>query len=219
MENFNENALTLYAVTDSQWLNGRKMSEVVEEAIDGGATFVQYREKSKIALDREKLLQEAKDIKAVCKKHGVPFVIDDDVELAIACDADGVHVGQDDMDPIAVRKLIGNDKIVGVSAHNVREAILAEQKGADYLGVGAVFPTGTKSDATVLDFLTLKDITQTVDIPVVAIGGINMDNIHKLTRSGIRGISVVSAIFAQNDIKLATKELKKETERMLKNQC
>ena len=142
--NCDKNSLLLYAVTDRSWLNGRTLYEQVEDALKGGATFIQLREKK---LDKEDFLKEAIEIQALCRQYHVPFVINDDVDIALQIDADGVHVGQSDMEAGDVRTTLGPDKIIGVSAQTVEQAVLAEQRGADYLGVGAVFPTGSKDDA------------------------------------------------------------------------
>ena len=201
--------LLLYAVTDRYWLNGRTLTQVVKESLDGGVTFVQLREKD---LDDETFLQEAKELQALCKEYKVPFVINDNVDIAVAMDADGVHVGQSDMEAGDVRAKLGPDKIIGVSAQTVEQAILAQERGADYLGVGAVFPTGSKDDADDVSHETLKAICEAVDIPVVAIGGIKMSNVCELKGTGIDGIAVISAIYAQENIPEATKALKKATE-------
>ena len=205
--------LLLYAVTDRHWLGDKTLYEQVEEAIKGGATFIQLREKN---LDEEQFLKEALEIQKLCKKYGVPFVINDNVEIAKKIDADGVHVGQSDMEALNVRELLGPDKIIGVSTQTVEQALKAEAHGANYLGVGAVFPTGSKDDAEVLDRSTLKAICDAVHIPVIAIGGITHDNVKELGGSGICGIAVISAIFAQPDIEHATGELKKAVIDMLK---
>ena len=197
--------LLLYAVTDRSWLNGQTLYEQVEQALEGGATFVQLREKE---LDEEHFLEEAREIKELCRKYNVPFVINDNVDIALAMDADGVHVGQSDMEAGDVRAKLGPDKIIGVSAQTVEQALLAQSRGADYLGVGAVFPTGSKADASEVSHETLRKICEAVDIPVIAIGGIGKDNVKELSGSGICGIAVISAIFAQKDIKAATEELK-----------
>ena len=196
---------TLYAVTDRHWLNGSTLTKQVENALKGGATFIQLREKN---LDDESFFKEAVEIKDLCKRYNVPFVINDNVDIALKIDADGVHVGQDDMEASKLRKLLGPDKIIGVSAHTVTEALKAKEAGADYLGVGAVFPTGSKDDVSVLPHETLRDICNAVDIPVIAIGGITKDNVIELEGSSIDGIAVISAIFAQDDITAATQELK-----------
>lgn len=196
--------MRVYAVTDRHWLNGESLYSQVQKALEGGATFVQLREKK---LDEEEFLKEAIEIRKLCKEYQVPFVINDNVKIALEMGADGVHVGQDDMEAGDVRKRLGDDKIIGVSAHNVEEAILAQERGADYLGVGAVFPTSSKDDVSVMEFDTLKAICEAVDIPVVAIGGINKENIHKLAGSKVDGVAVISAIFAQKDSKAATMDL------------
>ncbi len=207
----NKSDLLLYAVTDRSWLGGHTLYQDVEAAIKGGATFIQLREKK---LDEEHFLEEAKEIKELCKKYRVPFVINDNVDIALAMDADGVHVGQSDMEAGMVREKLGPDKIIGVSAQTVEQAILAEQKGADYLGVGAVFTTGSKDDAVEVSHDTLKAICEAVHIPVIAIGGISTGNVMELSGSGICGIAVISAIFAKPDIETAAKELRKQTEKM-----
>lgn len=205
--------LLLYAVTDRSWLNGETLYEQVEKALKGGATFIQLREKT---LDKEEFQKEALSIKALCRAYKVPFVINDDVDVALAVDADGVHVGQKDMEAGDVRRKLGPDKIIGVSAKTVEQALLAQEHGADYLGVGAVFSTSSKADATEVSHETLQAICEVVDIPVIAIGGISRDNIIQLKGRGICGIAVISAIFAQKDIIRATQDLRSRTENMLK---
>lgn len=200
-----KNNLLLYAVTDRRWLERKSLYEAVKESLDGGVTFVQLREKD---LDEANFRSEAESIKKLCHLYNVPFVINDNVQLAIDTDADGVHVGQDDMEADDVRQKIGSDKILGVSAHNVEEAVLAEKMGADYLGVGAVFATGSKDDASVISFDTVKDICKAVSIPVIAIGGITEENVKELKGSGIVGVAVISAIFAKKDIQKAAEKLK-----------
>jgi thiamine-phosphate pyrophosphorylase len=207
-----KNSLLLYAVTDRTWLKEETLYNQVEKAIKGGVTFVQLREKN---LDEESFLVEAIEIQKLCKKHNIPFIINDNVEIARKINADGVHVGQSDMRAGNVRKIIGYDKILGVSAQTVEQAILAEKEGADYLGVGAVFPTGSKEDADNVSYDTLKEICSAVSIPVVAIGGIGTTNIHKLENSGISGIAVISAIFAADDIESAAKNLKELTKKVV----
>ncbi len=205
--------LLLYAVTDRSWLGEQTLYEQVEKAVKGGATFVQLREKE---LDDQHFYEEALALKKLCHQYRVPFVINDNVEVAIRADADGVHVGQSDMEASAVRKLIGEDKILGVSVQTVEQAVLAEKTGADYLGVGSVFVTSTKQDADAVSFATLQEICQAVTIPVVAIGGITQGNLIKLAGSGICGIAVVSAIFAAEDIEAAAKQLCTRTKEMIK---
>ena len=204
--------LTLYAITDRHWLNGQTLKSQVEKALKGGATMIQIREKD---LNEKDFLLEAEELLALCRSYNVPFIVNDNVELAVKIGADGVHVGQSDMNARDVRALIGNDKILGVSTQTVEQALFAQECGADYLGVGAVFPTGSKDDAEVLDRKTLMDICKAVSIPVVAIGGITKDNVRELKGTGIAGISVISAIFAQKDIQNATAELLKRTEEIL----
>jgi len=201
---FDKKALLLYAVTDRTWLGGRELSHDVEEALKGGATMVQLREKE---MSDDAFLTEALEIKALCKKYGVPFIINDNVEVALACDADGIHVGQSDLDAKMVREKLGSGKIIGVSAQTVEQALLAERSGADYLGVGAVFSTSTKKDADFVPYDTLKAICAAVSIPVVAIGGIYAYNIENLSGSGIEGAALVSAIFAETDIRAASAEM------------
>ena len=207
--------LELYAVTDRHWLGNQTLFEQVQEALDGGATCIQLREKQ---LDDKTFLQEAIEIQKLCKQYQVPFIVNDNVEIAKDMHADGIHVGQSDMEALDVRKELGKDVILGVSAQTVEQAKKAEAHGADYLGVGAVFPTGSKDDADDVSHETLKAICEAVSIPVIAIGGITQDNVKELAGSGIVGIAVISAIFAQKDITQATKDLKQATEQML-NDC
>ena len=206
-------SLLLYAVTDRHWLGERTLYDVVRESLDGGVTFLQLREKD---LDDENFYKEAVELQAMAREYGVPFVVNDNVDIAVRMDADGVHVGQSDMEAGDVRALIGPDKILGVSAQTVEQALLAEKRGADYLGVGAVFPTGSKDDADDVSFETLRAICEAVSIPVVAIGGITAENTPQLAGSGICGIAVISAIYGQKDIYEATVSLKKVTEEMVK---
>ena len=196
--------LSVYAVTDRTWLNGRTLAECVRESIEGGATMIQIREKS---LGYEEFRSQALEIQAICRENHIPFIVNDNVKLACEISADGVHVGQDDMRASDVRKLIGEGKILGVSVRTADEAIEAERNGADYLGAGAVFHTGSKSDAVDISHTALREICESVKIPVVAIGGISRQNIHLLAGSGIEGVAVISAIFAQNDIRGASHEL------------
>ena len=205
-------ALLLYAVTDRRWTGEKNLYQQVEETIEGGATFIQLREKN---LAESAFEKEAIAIQELCRKHGVPFVVNDNVEIARRMGADGVHVGQSDMEAGDVRALLGPDAILGVSAQTVEQALLAQERGADYLGVGAVFPTGSKDDAVEVSHETLKAICEAVSIPVVAIGGISAENLSDLKGSGICGIAVISAIFGQKDIKSATEDLRKKTEEMV----
>lgn len=201
--------LLLYGVTDRSWLGERTLYSAVEQSILGGVTMVQLREKD---LEKEEFQKEARQIQELCKKHQVPFLINDNVELAVEIEADGVHVGQHDMEAGEVRRKIGPDKILGVSAQTVEQALKAQAAGADYLGVGAVFPTGTKDDADAVSLDTLKAICQAMDIPVVAIGGIKESNILSLKGSGICGVAVVSAIYAKEDPQAAAAGLRKLAE-------
>ncbi len=202
---FDKEKMRLYAITDRHWLNGRSLREVVKESLDGGVTFLQLRDKNS---DDETFLQEAAELQELCRDYKVPLIINDNVEIALKMNADGVHVGQSDMEAGAVREKLGPDKILGVSARTVEQALLAQERGADYLGVGAVFATGSKADAAELPHETLKAICEAVSIPVVAIGGITAENISQLKGTGICGVAVISAIYAQNNIKEAAEELK-----------
>ena len=197
--------MLLYAVTDQSWLKeGQTLLSVCEDALANGATFLQIREKD---LDPNFFEAEAAKLKVLCARYQVPYVVNDCVEIALAIDADGVHVGQSDIQGRDIRRLIGPDKILGISAGTVAEAIAAETAGADYIGVGAVFGTSTKKNARNLTIETLKEIRSAVSIPVVAIGGINRKNLLELSGSGVDGVAVVSAIFAAEDPGKATAEL------------
>lgn len=206
-------SMRLYAVTDRMWLGENSLVEQVEESMKGGVTFLQLREKD---ITYDEYVALGKEIKSITDRYHVPFVINDDVEVAIACGADGVHVGQSDMEADDVRKKIGNDRILGVSTQTVEQAVLAEKRGADYLGVGAVFSTSTKLDADAVSFETVQAICDAVSIPVVAIGGISKENIMKLKGSKVDGVAVVSAIFAQKNIYEATVELRDLADEMVK---
>lgn len=206
--------MLLYAVTDRAWLGERTLKEQVKEALDGGITCLQLREKE---MSDEDFLKEAIEIGELCKSYNVPFIINDNIDVAVKCKADGVHVGQSDMSAKDVRKIIGNDMILGVSAQTVKQAVEAVENGADYLGVGAVFSTSTKLDADSVSLDTLKDICENVSVPVVAIGGISEYNILKLKGSGIDGVALVSSIFASENITEACRKLKKLSEEMIKN--
>ena len=197
-------SMRLYVITDRSWIEESSLEEQVEEALKGGATFIQLREKH---LSDDEFLEQAKKIKHITGKYKIPFVINDNVRIAIKSDADGIHIGQDDMNASKVRELIGNDKIIGVSANTVETALLAQEQGADYIGVGAAFKTSTKKDANIISLETIKDICNSVDIPVVAIGGIDEENALNLKNSGIDGICCISAIFSKENIYEATKNL------------
>ncbi len=201
----NSKDLFLYAVTDRKWTGKKTLFEQVEESIKGGVTFVQIREKE---LEYKLFLDEAIKMKDLCKKYDIPFVVNDNVDIAIKSNADGVHVGQEDMEALNVREMIGKDKILGISVQTLEQAIEAEKKGADYLGVGAIFPTNSKDNAVKVSIETLSLICKSVNIPVVAIGGINKTNINQLKNTGISGVALISAIFENDDIEYATRELK-----------
>lgn len=199
-----KNVLKLYAITDRAWLRGDTLAHQVEQAIVGGVTIVQLREKHLQGSELEKL---ALEVQQVCKKYKVPFIINDDVELAKKIDADGVHVGQTDMAVEQARAILGADKIVGATAKTIEQAQSAEAQGADYLGSGAMFGSTTKTDALPMTTELLQQICESVEIPVVAIGGITIDNVEQLQSCSIAGVAVVSGIFAQKDITQAAREL------------
>ena len=204
--------MLLYAVTDRAWIGTQTLYQQVEAALKGGATCVQLREKE---LDEAAFLQEAKELCALCRRYGVPFIVNDNVDVAQACGADGVHVGQEDMKAGEVRRRVGEDMILGVSVHTVEEARRAVRDGADYLGLGAVFPTSTKTDVEQMSNETLRAICDAVDVPIVAIGGINRGNILKLAGSGVDGVALVSAIFSAEDIERTCRELRAMSEEMV----
>ena len=205
--------MRLYAVTDRAWVGQGTLGEQVEQALRGGVTCVQLREKS---LGVPAILVEAEEIGALCRSYGVPFLINDRVEIALQCGADGVHVGQKDRAAREVRRLLGPNRILGVSARTVEQAVQAERDGADYLGVGAVFSTSTKADAMPVSYETLQAICRAVSIPVVAIGGIQRENLLSLTGSGVDGVALVSAIFAAPDVETASRELRALSEAMVR---
>lgn len=197
--------LTLYAVTDRACLGARPLADAVEASIRGGVTMVQLREKR---IDRRDFLAEAEELARICRDFGVPFIVNDDVEIALLSHADGVHLGQDDTDAREARRILGKDAVIGVTARSADEAIAAEAAGADYLGVGAVFGTATKTDTRNIGVDGLRAITRAVRIPAVAIGGVKPSNISALAGSGASGVAVVSAIFGADDIESACRELK-----------
>ncbi|WP_369284127.1 thiamine phosphate synthase [Oscillibacter sp. GMB15532] len=205
-------AMLLYAVTDRAWVGTLSLYQQVELALKNGATCVQLREKE---LDGDAFLAEATALAKLCKEYGVPFIVNDNVEIAIKSGADGIHVGQEDMLAADVRARVGDGMIVGVSAHTVDEALEAVKNGADYLGLGAVFSTSTKSDVDVMPFETLRAICSAVDVPTVAIGGISGENILKLSGSGVDGVAVVSAIFGATDPGAATAALRTLAEKLV----
>ena len=204
--------MLLYAVTDSAWVGRQSLAQQVESALKGGVTCVQLREKS---LNEADFLKEALEIKALCKQYGVPFFINDNVDVAIRCGADGIHVGQEDMQAAQVRKLVGEHMMIGVSVHSVAEALQAVENGADCLGVGAMFPTATKPDASAVPLDVLRDICQAVSVPVVAIGGIGKANLPQLSETGVDGVALVSAIFAAEDIEQECRKLRTLSEQMV----
>lgn len=204
--------MRLYAVTDRAWVGRQSLYEQVESALKGGVTCVQLREKE---LDEETFLREAVEISTLCRRYGVPFFINDNVEIAMQCHADGIHIGQEDMDVVQVRRMVGKDMLIGVSVHSVDEAREAVRNGADCLGVGAMFATSTKADADILPVAVLRDICAAVEVPVVAIGGIGKSNISKLAGTGVDGIALVSAIFATGDIEKECRFLYKLSEELL----
>ena len=206
-------AMLVYAVTDRAWVGEMTLYEQVEAALQNGATCVQLREKD---LPERDFLAEAMEMSALCRRYGVPFIVNDNVDIAIACHADGVHVGQEDMAAADVRRRVGEDMIIGVSAHSVEEALAAQAAGADYLGTGAAFVTGTKTDAKPISRETIRAVTAAVDIPVVAIGGISRDNVLELAGCGLDGVAVVSALFAQKDVKAAAEEMLRLSEEIAK---
>ena len=196
--------MQLYIVSDRTWLHGRTLTEVLEQTLQGGATFLQLREKE---LDNDTFLKEANAIKKLAKQYNVPFVINDDIEIAMACDADGAHIGQQDGSVADAGRILGNDKILGVSVQTVAQARLAQADGADYLGVGSMFTTTTKHDADAVDMETLNAICDAVTLPVVAIGGIHHGNIEQLKATGCHGVAVISAVLASDNIKSACHRL------------
>ena len=207
-----EKRLRLYAVTDRAWAaDTEALLAQVADAIDGGAGIVQLREKH---LDKAAFLEEAKRFVALCREKGAISIINDDVDIALASGADGIHVGQEDLAAGRAREVLGPDKILGVSAHSVEEALAAQAAGADYLGVGAAFVTGTKADAKPITRETIRAVTAAVDIPAVAIGGITRENLLELSGCGLAGVAVVSALFGQPDVKAAAKELLALSEEM-----
>lgn len=196
--------LTLYLVTDRRWLGRRSLEEDVEEALLGGATLVQIREKE---ISSRAYLELAGKVKAVTDRYGVPLIVNDRIDIALAVDAGGVHVGPDDLPVSVARRLLGPDKIVGASASSLEEALVFQAQGADYLGVGAVFPTATKQVTEKVDLETLARIKAAVRIPVAAIGGIDAGNAPAVMKTGVDGVAVVSAILNRPDIREATRDL------------
>lgn len=210
--NVSKEDMLLYGITDRSWLHGRTLAEVVKESLDGGVTILQIREKD---IDDKSFLEEAKKIKEICNEYNVPLIINDNVEIAKMIDADGVHLGQGDMDIEEARRILGPKKIIGITAKTIEQAVMAQRKSADYLGSGAIYTSGTKQDAKRLSVDELKAICASVEIPVVAIGGLTYENIDVLKDSGISGIAVVSAIYASESIKADTIKLKEKIRKMI----
>lgn len=204
--------MLLYAVTDKKWTKEKSLYEIVEESLKGGTTCVQLREKD---LGYNDFLKEALMLRELCKRYNVPFIVNDNVQIAIDSKADGVHVGQNDMELSKVRELVGNDMIIGVSAQTLEQAITAEKNGADYLGIGAMFKTVTKQDAKYVTLDTLKQICSAVSIPVVAIGGIKQNNIMQLSGTGIDGIALISEIYSAENIVDRCQKLKILSQKMI----
>ena len=205
---FDRRQLMVYAVTDRAWIGKMSLCEQVEAALKGGATMVQMREKGLTNDTVQDYLEEARSLRALTERYKVPLIIDDNIKLALLCGADGVHVGQNDMDAAQARALLGSDKILGVTAKTVEQALKAQEQGADYLGSGAVFGTSTKADALPMTMERLGEICRSVSIPVVAIGGICLENIGKLKGSGAAGAAVVSGIFGAEDIEGTVRQMR-----------
>lgn len=203
--------LKLYLVTDRSWVGEMSLESQIEEAIKGGVTIVQLREKN---IDEKEFLKLASNVKLITDKYNVKLIINDNVEVAKEIDADGVHLGQGDMDILEARRILGDEKIIGISTKTMEQALDAEKKGADYLGVGAIFSTSTKLDAKSIDSEVFKNIYETIKIPIVAIGGISLENISLLRNTKISGVAVVSGILAQKDIKKAAMNLREEVEKI-----
>lgn len=201
---FDKNRCLLYSITDRTWLNGRTLEECVESALLGGVDILQLREKS---LDFDSFLDSAIKLKRLTEKYHVPLIINDNIEVCVKSNADGVHLGQGDTPLAQARKVLGKDKIIGITAKTVEQARQAQADGADYIGVGAMFGSTTKKDAIPLTFQQLAEIRNSVTIPIVAIGGITLESIPQFDNTGIDAIAVVSAIFEQNDITIATESL------------
>ncbi len=211
----NKKDMLLYAVTDSSWTNEKETLLIqIENALKGGATFVQLREKN---MELFELIELGEKVKLLCDRYKVPFVIDDNIEAAILCSADGVHIGQKDMSATQARELLGKDKIVGVTAKTVEQALLAQKEGASYIGTGAAFSTTTKRDTYVIPHSVINEIVKAVNIPVIAIGGINEENVLELKDTGIDGVAVVAAIFASENIEEDTKRLLNKVKEMRGN--
>ena len=209
---FNKEQLLLYAVTDRTWVGKQTFYEQVEDALNGGVTLLQLREKE---MDEATFVEEALKVREICQRYQVPLIINDNVNVALRCGADGVHVGIEDTPVAEIRKKAGSDFIIGATAKTVEQARRAEREGADYLGVGAVFPSSTKENALRITTGQLKEICSSVSIPAVAIGGLNFENMEVLTGSGIHGVALVSAIFAAEDIKMTAEQYKKKVKMLI----
>lgn len=209
---FNKEQLLLYAVTDRTWVGKQTFYEQVEDALNGGVTLLQLREKE---MDEAEFVEEALKVREICQRYQVPLIINDNVNVALKCGADGVHVGIEDTPVAEIRKKAGSDFIIGATAKTVEQARRAEREGADYLGVGAVFPSSTKENALRITTGQLKEICSSVSIPAVAIGGLNFENMEVLTGSGIHGVALVSAIFAAEDIKMTAEQYKKKVKMLI----
>jgi thiamine-phosphate pyrophosphorylase len=210
--NFSREQLLLYAITDRRWSDKQSFLFQIEEALRGGITMLQLREKN---LSTDDYIELAKKVEALVSKYNVPFIVNDSLEAALLSGADGVHMGQVDNIPSDIRDKVGTDKILGLSAGSVREALKAEELGADYIGVGSVFNTSTKGDAKRVELSLLRKISASVSIPIVAIGGINENNISELEGSGISGVSIISGIFAQEDVFSAAVRFKTLAEKII----
>lgn len=210
---FNKDMLLLYAITNRCDEDKELFLKQIEDALKGGVTILQLREKN---LEKEEFLAEAKEVKALCEKYNVPLIINDKVDIALEAGADGVHVGIEDMEVEKIRKIAPEDFIIGATAKTKEQAEIAEKSGADYLGVGAVFPSPTKTNAVRITNEMLKEICESVEIPAVAIGGISIDNIDTIERNVVEGVALVSAVFGADDIYTATKALKVKAEALAK---
>ena len=215
MPKLNKKDLLLYLVTDRSWLNGRSLTDVVKDAIIGGATIVQLREKH---LSDDEFIKLALEIKQVCSLYHIPLIINDNLNVMLKVDADGIHIGQDDLDPYIVRKQIGDNKILGLSVQTLDQAYKAKEANVDYIGIGAMYPTSTKKDAKYVSISTLKDIVNQVNIPSVVIGGININNIKEFNNININGFALISAILNNADIVSATKQIKQEIRKVIKDE-
>ena len=210
---FNEKMLLLYAVTDQAWVGNQTLLEQIEDALKGGATIVQLREKK---MDENSFVEEAIQVRDLCHKYNVPLIINDNVDVAIKSGADGVHVGIEDAPVAEIRKHVSADFIIGATCKTVEQAKIAEAAGADYMGVGAVFPSPTKTNAVRITNEQLREIIASVSIPAVAIGGISYDNVCEIKGSSVSGVAVVSAIFGAEDIEKATALLKERVKTVVK---